>query len=130
MKYVKQFGIILFLSLLGELCHALLPLPIPASIYGIVLLFLCLELKVISVSSVKEVSGFLIEAMPIMFIPAAAGLMDSWPVIKDAWVSYTVITVLSTFVVMAVSGRVVQFVMRRSEKDKTEEEESKDERAV
>ena len=68
--------------------------------------------------------------MPIMFIPAAAGLMDSWPVIKDAWVSYAVITVLSTFVVMAVSGRVVQFVMRRSEKDKTEEEESKDERAV
>ena len=121
MKYVKQFGIILFLSLLGELCHALLPLPIPASIYGIMLLFLCLELKVIPVSSVKEVSGFLIEAMPIMFIPAAAGLMDSWPVIKDAWVSY---------VVMAVSGRVVQFVMRRSEKDKTEEEESKDERAV
>lgn len=130
MKYVKQFGIILFLSLLGELCHAFLPLPIPASIYGIVLLFLCLELKVISVSSVKEVSGFLIEAMPIMFIPAAVGLMDSWPVIKDAWISYAVITVLSTFVVMAVSGRVVQFVMRRSEKDKAGEEGKKHERAV
>ncbi len=130
LKYIRQFGIILFISFIGEILHELLPLPIPASIYGIVLLFLCLELKVISVSSVKEVSGFLIEAMPIMFIPAAAGLMDSWPVIKDAWVSYAVITVLSTFVVMAVSGRVVQFVMRRSEKDKTEEEESKDERAV
>lgn len=56
--------------------------------------------------------------------------MDSWPVIKDAWISYAVITVLSTFVVMAVSGRVVQFVMRRSEKDKAGEEENKHERAV
>ena len=112
MKYVKQFGIILFLSLLGELCHALLPLPIPASIYGIVLLFLCLELKVISVSSVKEVSGFLIEAMPIMFIPAAAGLMDSWPLIQKAWLPYGVITLATTFAVMAASGKAVQFMVQ------------------
>ena len=55
MKFVKQFGIILLLSFLGELLHAFLPLTIPASIYGIVILFLCLEFKVISVSAVKDV---------------------------------------------------------------------------
>ena len=112
MKFVKQFGIILLLSFLGELLHAFLPLTIPASIYGIVILFLCLEFKVISVSAVKDVSSFFIEIMPIMFIPAAVGLMDSWQIIKEAWLSYVVITVLSTFVVMAVSGRAVQLVMK------------------
>ena len=117
MKFVKQFGIILLLSFLGELLHAFLPLTIPASIYGIVILFLCLEFKVISVSAVKDVSSFFIEIMPIMFIPAAGGLMDSWQIIKEAWLSYVVITVLSTFVVMAVSGRAVQLVMKLTRKE-------------
>lgn len=112
MNYIKQFGIILFLAFLGELLHKLLPFPIPASIYGIVMLFLCLEFKMISVAAVKEASSFLIEIMPVMFIPAAAGLMDSWQIIKDSWVSYGVITILSTLAVMAVSGRMVQMVMR------------------
>ena len=117
MKFVKQFGIILLLSFLGELLHAFLPLTIPASIYGIVILFLCLEFKVISVSAVKDVSSFFIEIMPIMFIPAAVGLMDSWQIRKEAWLSYVVITVLSTFVVMAVSGRAVQLVMKLTRKE-------------
>lgn len=112
MKYIRQFGIILLISLVGELLHQWLPLPVPASIYGIILLFLCLEWKMVSLASVKEASSFLIEIMPVMFIPAAAGLMDSWPVIRTSWVSYGAITIISTVVVMAVSGRVVQAVMK------------------
>ncbi len=116
LKYLKQFGIILLLSFVGEILHMLLPLPVPASIYGIILLFLCLEWKIISVSAVKETSSFLIEIMPVMFIPAAVGLMDAWENIKTAWLSYAVITMVSTFVVMAVSGKAVQFIMNRRKK--------------
>lgn len=108
MKYLKQFGIILLISFVGEILHALVPLPIPASIYGIVLLFAVLELKLLPVSAVKETSAFLIEIMPVMFIPAAVGLTDSWSVVKTALVPYVVITVVTTFVVMVVSGKVVQ----------------------
>ena len=116
MKYVKQFGIILILSFVGELLLFLIPLPITASIYGILILLLGLEKKWILLSDVEETSSFLIEIMPIMFIPAAVGLMDSWQIIKNEWVSYAVITVLSTFVVMVVSGKVVQFIMNRTKK--------------
>ena len=114
MKYMKQFGIILLVAFTGEILHRLLPLPIPAGIYGIIILFLCLEMKIVSVSSIKETSSFLIEIMPVMFIPAAVGLMDSWEIIKTAWVPYAVITLLSTFIVMAAAGRAVQFIMGRS----------------
>ncbi len=116
MKYIKQFGIILAVSFLGEILHQYIPLPIPASIYGIIILFVCLEWKILPVSAVKETSSFFIEIMPIMFIPAAVGLLDSWQIIQTSWVSYTVITVLSTFVVMVVSGKVVQLVMNRTKK--------------
>lgn len=121
MKYLKQFGIILFLSFLGEVMHVLLPLPVPASIYGILLLLLCLETKIIPVSAVKEVSVFLIEIMPVMFIPAAVGLMDSWPLIQKSWFSYSVITAVTTVLVMAASGKAVQLVTRFTRKDESGE---------
>lgn len=116
MKYVIQFLIIAAFAFVGELLHWFIPLPIPASIYGIVLLFIALELKWVKVSDIREVSSFLIAVMPIMFIPAAAGLMESWGAVRTSVWEYALITIVSTFVVMGVSGAVTQFVIRRGKK--------------
>lgn len=116
MKYVIQFLIIAAFAFIGELLHWFIPLPIPASIYGIVLLFISLELKWVKVSDIREVSSFLIAVMPIMFIPAAAGLMESWGAVKSSMWEYALITIVSTFVVMGVSGAVTQFVIWRGKK--------------
>lgn len=112
MKYLLQFLVIIAFSFLGELLHYCLPLPIPASIYGIVLLFVALELKWVKVKDIRETSGFLIAVMPVMFIPAAVGLIDSYKSIGNSWVAYIVVTVLSTFIVMGVSGYITQLVIR------------------
>lgn len=116
MKFLIQFLIIIAFSFAGELLHFLLPLPIPASIYGIVLLFAALELKIVKVKHIRETSGFLIAIMPVMFIPAAVGLIDSWQSIGSSWLQYIVVTVVSTFVVMGVSGWITQAVIRRGKK--------------
>ena len=113
MKYVKQFGIILVVSLIGELLNFLIPLPIPASIYGLVLMLVGLQLHIIPLSEVKETSTFLIEIMPLMFIPAATGLMTSWGIIRAKLFAYLAIAVITTVLVMVVSGRVTQFFLRR-----------------
>ncbi|MCI7178044.1 MAG: CidA/LrgA family protein [Candidatus Cryptobacteroides sp.] len=117
MKYVIQFLIIAAFAFIGELLHWFIPLPIPASIYGIVLLFIALELKWVKISDIREVSSFLIAVMPIMFIPAAAGLMESWGAVKSSVWEYALITIVSTFVVMGVSGAVTQFVIWRGKKN-------------
>lgn len=117
MKWMKQFGIILLISFVGEILEKWIPLPIPASIYGIILLFLCLKLNIIPHEAVHETGKFLIEIMPLMFIPAAVGLLETWDVIASAWLEYVAVTVISTWVVMIVSGRVTQFVIRRKRKD-------------
>lgn len=117
MKYGIQFLIIAAFAFIGELLHWFIPLPIPASIYGIVLLFIALELKWVKVSDIREVSSFLIAVMPIMFIPAAAGLMESWGAVKSSVWEYALITIVSTFVVMGVSGAVTQFVIWRGKKN-------------
>lgn len=117
MKWMKQFGIILLISFVGEILEKWIPLPIPASIYGIILLFLCLKLNIIPHEAVHKTGKFLIEIMPLMFIPAAVGLLETWDVIAPAWLEYVAVTVISTWVVMIVSGRVTQFVIRRKRKD-------------
>ena len=110
MKFLIQFLIIIAFSFLGELLHYCLPLPIPASIYGIVLLFIALELKWVKVKDIRETSSFLIAVMPVMFIPAAVGLIDSWASVSQAWFQYIIVTVISTFIVMGVSGMLTQYV--------------------
>ncbi len=118
MRLLKQFLIIIAFSFAGEGLHAILPLPIPASIYGIVLLFTALEMKRVKVSDIDKTCAFLIEIMPIMFIPAAVGLLKSWDVVKDSIVAYAVVTVVTTIVVMYAAGAVSQAIIRRSRKKK------------
>ena len=121
MKYLKQFGIIIGISFVGEILHRVIPLPVPASIYGIVLLFILLESKILPIDSVRETGKFLVEIMPVMFIPAAVGLIDSWNLIQNAWLSYLIVTLLSTCVVMVVTGRLTQRGIR-SKRNKNEKE--------
>ena len=111
MKYLKQFGIILGISFIGEALHHFLPLPVPGSIYGIVILFLALVSGVLKVNQIKETSAFLIEIMPAMFIPAAVGLIDVWDLLESKWPIYLIIIVVSTVLVMVVSGLITQLVI-------------------
>lgn len=116
MNFVKQFCIILGFSFAGEVLNYIVPLPIPASIYGIILLFICLELKIIPESAVVGTGKFLIEIMPVMFIPAAVGLIGSWSIIKPSFFKYAAVTVISTVIVMAVSGVVTQTIFNKRRK--------------
>lgn len=116
MKYLQQLLIILTFCFAGELLHDLIPLPIPANIYGIILLFLALESKLVRPENIQQTSDFLIGIMPLMFLPSAVGLMNIWDSMKGSVVQYIIIMLVSTFVVMAVSGWATQGVMRFKER--------------
>ena len=117
MKYMKQFCLIMFISFLGEVLHHYLPLPIPSSIYGLVILFVGLMTGVVKLSHVEETGRFLIEIMPLMFIPAAVGLLESWGIIAPIWIPIIGITLITTVIVMIVSGKVTQFVIRMENRE-------------
>ena len=113
MKHLRQFLIILLFSFLGEGLKALLPLPVPASIYGLVLLFTALEFGIIKLSAVENAGKFLIEIMPVMFIPAAVGLLESWDALRPVVVPVLMITAITTVVVMVVTGLVTQIMIKK-----------------
>ena len=113
MKFLRQFMIILLLSFLGEVLKMFIPLPIPASVYGLVLMLLCLVTGILKTSQVKEAAFFLIEIMPVMFIPAAAGLIDSWKVLQPLLLPILVVTVVITVFVMVITGKVAQMIAQK-----------------
>ena len=113
MKFLRQFMIILLLSFLGEVLKMFIPLPIPASVYGLVLMLLCLVTGILKTSQVKEAAFFLIEIMPVMFIPAADGLIDSWKVLQPLLLPILVITVVITIFVMVVTGKIAQMIAQK-----------------
>jgi len=121
MRFIKQLLIILGVTFAGEALHFLLPLPVPASIYGLVLMLLCLCLKVFPLRAVEETGDFLIDLMPALFVPATVGVMAAWDVLQPVLLQVALITFLSLIVVMAVSGRVTQWALRREAKHHQEE---------
>ena len=113
MKYLRQLLLILSISFAGEVLKYFLPFPIPASIYGMVILFIGLLTGRSRLEAVKETGKFLIEIMPVMFIPAGVGLMASWGTLKPVLVPVSIITVAVLVIVMAVTGRISQRLIRR-----------------
>ncbi|MBE6024594.1 MAG: CidA/LrgA family protein [Cellulosilyticum sp.] len=117
MKYIKQFGIILSISFIGELLNNIIPFTVPASIYGLLIMLLALRFQIIRLEQVKDVATFLIEIMPIMFIPAAAGLITSWDTLKAILLPVMITTLCSTVIVMLITGQVTQGIIKHGKRD-------------
>lgn len=115
MKYFYQATWIFGFTLLGELLHVLLPLPIPAAIYGLLLLLAALMLGIVKKEQVQETGNFLITVMPALFISPAVNLLASWGLIARQLVPIVVITVISTVLVFAAAGLITQLLLRKKE---------------
>ena len=116
MKYLSQFLIILGFSLAGEALQRMIPLPIPASVYGIVLLFAALCCKLVKVEQVKDAGSFLISILPILFVPPAVGILEDWALVRDALVPIVLLVLASTVLPFGISGRAAQWWQRREKK--------------
>lgn len=116
MKYIMQFAIIAVFSFVGEILARVLPFGIPASIYGMLLLFFCLLFKIVKLDWVKDTGKFLLEIMPVLFVPVCAGVIDSWTQIKLFLWPVLVAILVITPIVMIATGKVAQWIIRKKEK--------------
>ena len=90
-----------------------LPLPIPGSIYGFLIMILCLQFKIIKFEKVKDVGNFLLDIMPLMFIPGIVRLMVIWGELSQNILKIIVISLLSTVLVMVTTGKVTEFILNK-----------------
>ena len=116
-KYIFQFGRILAFCFLGEVLHAVLPLPVPASVYGLVLLLAALNFGLVKLDQVKEVGSYLTGIFPLLFVPAAAGVMELWAEMGDMLLPIVIAILPVTVLVMVLAGRTTQALTSRKKKE-------------
>lgn len=116
MKYLYQFCIIMGFTLLGEVLQRLIPLPIPASVYGLALLFGALCLKIVKVEQIKDVGGFLTSLLPLLFVSPTVGILNCWDMIRPQILTIVLLLLASTALTFGISGLVTQALSRKEEK--------------
>ncbi len=113
MKYLSQFLIILGFTFLGEALQRILPLPVPASVWGLALLFSALCLKIIKPAQVKDAGGFLASILPILFVSPTVGIVEHWALIRDQFLPIALLLVASTALTFGIAGRVTGFFLKK-----------------
>ena len=113
MKYLSQFLIIMGFTLLGEALQQLIPLPIPASVYGLALLFAALCLKLVKVEQVKEAGGFLTSILPVLFVSPTVGIVEHWELIRPQLLPIALLLAASTALTFGISGGITQWLSRK-----------------
>lgn len=117
MRYVKEIAVIFGITMAGEFLNDWIPLPIPAGVYGLFLLLGLLCSGLLKVSDVQAVGGFLLDTMPLMFIPAAVGLIDQTEAFRPVLAPMAVMIVVSTLFVMAVTGKTTEWVLKNRRRE-------------
>ncbi len=108
MKIFKQFLIILIFSFLGLILENILPFKIPASVLGLILLFLALEFKIIKKSDIQETADFLKDNMAFLFVPLTVGLMNDWDILQTNLLNLIIIMIVTTTLSMIVVAKIAQ----------------------
>ena len=115
MKYLKPTALILLFSFLGEVYRHFIPFNIPASIYGMVLLFAALWLKLVRVETVRETGAFFTSLLPLLFVAPTVGLMQYWDLLKPVLVPFVLISFVVTIFVFAAAGLLTKYVIGKGE---------------
>lgn len=112
MKYLSQFTIIFAAAMLGELCRRIIPLPIPASVYGLALLFLALKFHAVRPEQVQDAANIFLDLMALLFVVPAIAILAYFDTLRPIILQFTAAVILTTIFVLGVSGVVTQFVIR------------------
>lgn len=125
MKLLREMLIILAIYFVSEFISKSLHLPIPGNILGMLLLLFLLCIKVVKIEMIDKVSTFLLDHLAFFFIPAGVGIITAYNVLRGNTIKLLVVTIVSTFIIMAISGVVVQWVINLMEKKELKKKELK-----
>ena len=112
MKYLQQAVILAAVTSAAELIKYLLPLPVPASIYGLLLLFLLLKTGLLRLEQVEDVGGLLLELMPLLLVPASVSVLADLETVRTMLAPLLLAGFLGTALVMLTAGRTAQRIIR------------------
>ena len=120
MKYLQQFLLLMMFVFAGEAVHAGVPLPIPASIWGLLLLLGALLSGAIKLPQIEDISNFFLAVIPVLFVVPAVGVLEIFGDIAEIWPMMLVVIALTYLAAMASTGWLADFMIwQKDRKGKT-----------
>jgi len=116
MKILVQIGIVFLLVACADVLSRLLPIAIPVSVVGILLLMSCLMLKIIKTSQIEDIANFFMQNMGFFFIAAGVSILGKYELIKNILFQYSIVTLISTLLTFATTGIAVKLVLHLQNK--------------
>lgn len=116
MKIIREIGILFALCLIGQGISLVLPIPIPAGVCSMVILFFLLFFQVLKPEHILNLTTFLLANMAFFFIPASVSMMDYYDVVKGQLPILIFICLITTILTFAATAWTVQFVIRLQRK--------------
>ncbi len=104
-----QCGVLFAFLALGELIVWLTGCPLPSSVIGMVALAASLKAGIVELRQVERVADFLVHNLGFFFVPAGIGIMNCLGILQLEWWPIVAASVLSTIVIIIVTGRVHQW---------------------
>ncbi len=109
---ILQCAVLFAFLALGELTVWLTGVPVPSSIIGMLFIAASLKAGWVRLESVDKVADFLVRNLGFFFVPAGVGVMRCFGIIRDQWIPIVGATIISTFIIIAVTGWIHQFIRR------------------
>lgn len=121
MKHLISIGIITAVCFAGELLYFLLPLPVPAGIYGLLILLALLLTGIVKVRQLEHTAHFFLTIMPLLFLEPAVKLMTSFQALRGNIIPILLLCLVSTVIVTAVTGVTAEKICsRRNPKERAD----------
>ena len=113
---IGEFMLILVINYIGILISTVLHFPLPGTITALLLLFLLLQFKVLKLEKIENAGNFLLLNMTIFFMPPTVKIIDSYELLEKDLFKIIVIIIVSTFLTMGITGKVVQLMIDLKER--------------
>lgn len=112
MKIIMQIAIVFAICLLGQIVVSILPFPFPASVMGMIILFLLLLFKVIKAEHVREKTNFLLQNMAFFFIPSGVAIIENYDLLKGSVLKILAICIITMVLTFLATAYTVNFVIK------------------
>ena len=110
MKILTQLALIFDITLLGSVISGYLPIPIPGSVIGLILLFVLLNTRILKKEHIADTATFLIRNFSLFFIPSSLVLLTVLPDIMEELFFFLLVSILSSILTFLSAAYTVKWV--------------------
>lgn len=113
-NFFHQVLVLAIIMLLSNIIESFMPIPMPASVIGLVLLFIALCTGIVKLGEVEKVGTTLTNNIGFLFVPAGISVINSLGVLSQSPILIILLIIISTILLLLCTGFFSQMLITKS----------------